>query len=535
MLESTPTIYRASQIVAQSNRGPDPDAFAVTGEQITATGMLSELTDRFPGAEVVDFGDTVVVPGFNDAHAHLAMTAEDVLHLDLSHKAVADIDALLGAIGHEAANTPVGLWLRGSRYDDQKTGPLNRDQLDKIAPDHPVLVTHVAAHWGVVNSAALAQLGIDESTPAPEGGSYDRDPGGRLNGRLVERALMNVALPTEADGDATIPASSPADLQRGLARASRSWNAAGLTSVCDAWVRPDDIAMFSAARAAGDLTLRLGMLLTIDYYDKVAALGIGSGFGDDWLRLLGIKMFVDGAIGGRTCLLSEPFHDGVGTPIQTTPTKTLMADVARVHRDGMRVGVHANGDTAIRLTLDAMEAAARETPRPGLRHRIEHCTVIDDEILRRMKALNVIAVPFAGYAAYHGGALNTWYGPDRVDRMFAHRSFLDAGVTVAASSDYPCGPIEPLLGMQSLVTRAGIDDGIVVGEKQRISAAEALRVFTLESAEACGDAGRKGRIEPGYLADFTVLDANPLTVDPSGIAAIGVRGTYVGGRQVYSA
>ncbi len=535
MLESTPTIYRANQIITQATQGSDPDAFAVTGEQIVATGTTAELVDRYPAAQVVDFGDAVIVPGFHDAHAHLAMTAEDVLHLDLSHDAVANVDGLFGTIAREVAQTPAGQWIRGSRYDDQKTGALSRDALDKVAPDHPVLVTQVAAHWGVVNSAALARLGIDESTPDPEGGSYDRSPDGRLNGRLVERALMNVALPADPNVGSNIPASSPQDLQRGVVRAARAWNAAGLTSVCDALVRPDDIAMFSAVRSAGELTLRLGMLVTIEHYDKVAALGIGGGFGDDWLRLIGIKMFVDGAIGGRTCLMSEPFRDGSGTPVQTTPTERLLADVARVHRDGMRVGVHANGDAAIRIVLDAVEAAQKATPRPGLRHRIEHCSLIDDQILTRMKALDMIAVPFAGYAAYHGGALNAWYGEDRTDRMFAHRSFLDAGVTVAASSDYPCGPIEPLLGMQSLVTRAGTDDGVLVGARQRISAAEALRVFTLESAEACGDAGRKGRIEPGYLADFVVLEENLLTADPASIASIGVQATYVGGRAVYAA
>jgi predicted amidohydrolase YtcJ len=150
-----------------------------------------------------------------------------------------------------------------------------------------------------------------------------------------------------------------------------------------------------------------------------------------------------------------------------------------------------------------------------------------------MKALAVVAVPFAGYAAYHGGALQEWYGAERVARMFAHRTFLDAGITVGASSDYPCGPIEPLVGIQSMVTRTGMDDGAVAGANQRISPAEALRVYTLGSAEACGEAAVKGRLAPGYLADFTVLDANPLTVDPEGIASIGVRAAYVGGDAVY--
>ncbi|MGW8687175.1 penicillin acylase family protein [Streptomyces sp. NPDC055817] len=197
--------------------------------------------------------------------------------------------------------------------------------------------------------------------------------------------------------------------------------------------------------------------------------------------------------------------------------------------------MHANGDAAIRLVLDAFEQAARDLPRPGLRHRIEHCSLVDDGILARMKALDAIAVPFAGYAAYHGGALNDWYGAERVGRMFAHRSFLDAGVTVAGSSDYPCGPYQPLIGLQSMVTREGTDDGAAAGPGQRVSAEEALRIFTLGSAEAEGAQAYKGRLAAGQLADFVALGENPLTADPHGIASIPVRATYVGGDQVYAA
>ena len=262
---------------------------------------------------------------------------------------------------------------------------------------------------------------------------------------------------------------------------------------------------------------------------------MGSGFGDDRLKLIGVKAFLDGAIGGRTCLLSEPFTDPNYQGVQTTSTEELRANVERVHTDGNRVGVHANGDAAIRLVLDALEDVAARIPRPGLRHRIEHCSLIDDDILKRMHRLGAIAVPFAGYPGYHGGALNSWYGEERMGRMFAHRAFLDAGVTVAGSSDYPCGPYQPLSGLQSLVTRTGVDDGITVGASQKVTAAEALSIFTLGSAEASGEESYKGRLAPGYLADFTVLGDNPLTIDPHGIADIDVRATYVGGDAVYSA
>ncbi|SCK58971.1 amidohydrolase [Streptomyces sp. WMMB 322] len=535
--ELRPVLYRAARVVSQqAHGGPEPEALAVAGGRITATGTVSQLRERFPGAEEVDFGDAALVPGFNDAHIHLAIAAEDLLHLDLSAAAVCGVEGLLGQVRAEAARAAPGDWIRGSRYDDTKTGPLTRWDLDRAAPGHPVLVVQVAGHWGVANSAALRALHIDEDSVPPDGGDFGRDADGRLNGRLVERALMNVVYPATARGGASpLRPSSPQEKLRGLARAQRQWHAAGLTSVCDALIAPEDIALLRQARARGELTLRVGMLLSIDHYAAAQALGVGSGFGDDVLRLVGVKAFTDGAIGGRTCLLAVPYADSDDHGLQTTPTGELFSQVRTVHRDGSRIGVHANGDAAVRLVLDAFEAAQREMPRPGLRHRIEHCSIVDAEILTRMRELAAVAVPFAGYAAYHGGALNRWYGPDRAERMFAHRSFLDAGVTVAGSSDYPCGPYQPLLGIQSMVTREGIDDGVAVGATQRISVEEALAVFTLGSAEAEGTAGRKGRLEAGYLADFTVLGEDLLTAEPHGIASVPVGATYVGGECVHGA
>ncbi|NLU73323.1 amidohydrolase [Streptomyces sp. HNM0575] len=535
--ELRPVLYRAARIVSQQPRpGPEPEAVAVAHGLVTATGTVAQLRDRFPAAEVVDFGDAALVPGLNDAHIHLAIAAEDLLHLDLSAAAVAGVDDLLRQVRAEASRAAPGEWIRGSRYDDTKTGQLTRWDLDRAAPDHPVLVVQVAGHWGVVNSPALKALGIDEDSSPPEGGEFGRGADGRLDGRLVERALMNVVYPATARGAASpLRPSSPQDKLRGLARAQRQWHAAGLTSVCDALIAPEDIALLRLARAEDELTLRVGMLLSIDHYGAAQALGVGSGFGDDMLRLVGVKAFVDGAIGGRTCLLAEPYADSEGHGLQTTPTEELFAQVRAVHGDGNRIGVHANGDAAIRLVLDAFEAAQREMPRSGLRHRIEHCTVVDADIVERMRQLGAIAVPFAGYVAYHGGALNRWYGPERTGRMFAHRSFLDAGVTVAGSSDYPCGPYQPLLGIQSMVTREGMDDGETVGAVQRTTAAEALSVFTLGSAEAEGTSHLKGRLAPGYLADFTVLGEDLTTADPHGIASVPVRATYVGGECVHEA
>jgi predicted amidohydrolase YtcJ len=218
--------------------------------------------------------------------------------------------------------------------------------------------------------------------------------------------------------------------------------------------------------------------------------------------------------------------------MQTITTRDLADLVRSVHLQGSRLGVHANGDRAIALLLDQFEAAESERPRPGAHHRIEHCSVITPSILERMRRLGTIAVPFGSYVHYHAGNLVRWYGEKRLERMFAHRSFLDAKVGVAGSSDYPCGPFEPLLAMQSCVTRTGWD-GTPIGRSQRISTLEALELYTVGSAYASGEQHSKGRLAPGYLADFVVLHEDPLSVDPARLSTIEVQATYVGGVKVW--
>ena len=530
------TIFRARRIVTMA--GDTPEAFATSGERIVASGTVAALRERFPAADVVNFRDGVIVPGFNDAHAHLAVAAEDMLHLDLSIDAVTSLAAIAEKLREALANTPDGGWIRGSRYDDAKMAEgrvLTRDDLDAISRDHPIMVLQVAGHWGVVNSKALELGGIDEHSTEPPGGKFGRDGNGRLNGRLFETAIFDFAYPQATRLPRTIaPPSTPEDRQRGLRLAMQAFHAAGITSVTDAMIGPDDVALLREAQRRGRLSMRVNMLVHYEHYDLLAKGGFHTGSGDDRLRFGGVKTFVDGAIGGRTCLLDQPFEgttDDYG--MQTLSDGDLRDVVRMVHLDGNRVCVHANGDRAIGKLLDQLEAAQREHPLPQLHHRIEHCSVVNDDILQRMRGIGAIATPFGSYVHYHGGKLLDWYGPERIERMFAHRSFLDYGVAVAGSSDYPCGPFEPLRALQSCVTRTGYD-GTPLGLSQRIAPYEALKLYTVNAAYASDEDGTKGKLAPGYLADFVVLDDDPLTIDPFKLGALGVRATYVGAVNVWT-
>jgi predicted amidohydrolase YtcJ len=528
------TIFRAKRIITMT---PDtPEAFVTLGDRIIAIGTFSALRQGFSKAAIVDLGDAVVAPGFNDAHGHIGIPAEDALHLDFSWDTTHSLAEMFTQLRAEAQKTPPGQWLRGSRYDDAKMAEgrvVSRWDLDEISRAHPIFVHHVAGHWCVVNSKALELAGIDDSVKDPPGGKFEHDASGRLNGILHEKA-MEIFWPYSAErGDALLPKASLEDRLRGFERLQRSFHAAGITSLTDALVQPHDVALFAAARRRGLLSLRLNMLIVYDEYERLRSLGLGPDFGDERLRFCGVKAFVDGAIGGRTCLLEEPFEgtsDDFG--IQRTSDAELRDIVRMVHLDGNRLCVHANGDRAIQKLLDQLEAASNEKPQPGLRHRIEHCTIITDDIVTRMERLRAIAVPFGSYVYYHGAKLLDWYGPKRIERMFAHRTFLDRGITIAGSSDYPCGPFQPLLAIQSCVTRTGYD-GTPLGLSQRISPQAALELYTVCGGFATGEEHIKGRLAPGHLADFVALDADPREVEPSKIGAIGIRSTFVGGAPVW--
>ena len=525
------TIFRARRI--HTLAGDAPAALAVVGEHIVATGSADELARRFPEADRTEL-DGVVVPGFNDAHMHPSQVAEDVLHLDVSAAVASSNADVLSAVRREAERTPPGEWIRATRYDDAKMPEgrvLTRFDLDGATREHPVLVVHVAGHWGVANSLALERGHLDDASHPPPGGDFGRDGNGHLNGILYERAVFEYAYPAVAGKPTVIPPTGLEDRVKGLQRALAMFHAAGLTSMGDAMVGPEDIRLYQEAERRGLLTARINLLIAYQHFDAVKRLGLMSGFGSPRLRFNGVKGFVDGALGGRTCLVEHADPDWHG--IQTTSTADLRDLVLSVHEAGSRLGIHANGDRAISLLLDQLETAQAASPRPDVHHRVEHCSIVTPEILARMRHLGAIAVPFGSYVHYHAGRLLEWYGPERCERMFAVRSMLDAGVAVAGSSDYPCGPYEPLLALQSCVTRQGWD-GADIGLNQRISPPEALELYTTGAAFASDEQHVKGRLAPGYLADFVVLGADPLEVEPGRLAEVPVLATYVGGVRVFT-
>ncbi|WP_254513057.1 amidohydrolase [Anatilimnocola floriformis] len=492
--------------------------FRIVGSNDEVKSLVTKRT------RVIDAEGMTIVPGFIDAHTHPAAAgAEHLMYVNCDQRSVAEIVA---AIRAQAAKTPEGDWIIGFKYDDTKLAdgrPLLKSDLDQATQKHPIRVTHRGGHTAIYNSLAFERAGITKETPDPADGKFGRTEVGELSGFVAEKAVDRIK---------RLPIPSRSQARDGVKVIAQLMTAAGLTSVHDADADKSNFLAYQDARAAGELLFRVYVLAHTSLFDHWVAAGLRSGFGDSFLKIGGLKLYADGSASERTMRMSKPY---IGRPndfgLLVTTQDKLNEQVLAAHEQGWQVGVHANGDVGIDMVLNAYELANRFHPRPDPRFRIEHCTLINEPLLERMARLGAIPTPFYTYVYYHG---DKWaqYGEERTRSMFAHRSFLDHKIKVAGASDYVPGPFEPLMAMQSMVTRTDYK-GRAWGENQRITPAEALRICTLHGAHASFEENLKGSITPGKLADFVMLGADPLQVEPSKIKDIAVVRTVIEGKTVH--
>ncbi len=521
-------LYNGNIITVDAQQ-PRAQAMAIAGGRFLAVGTNDEIRPLSTArTRAVNLEGKTVVPGFIDAHTHPASSGRRHLReVDCDLRSIAEIQA---AIRKRAAETPAGQWVVGFKYDDTKTAegrPLTRQDLDAAAPRHPVYINHRGGHGSYVNSLALDKADVNDKTPDPQGGKFEHDASGHLTGIVRERATapFTHVIPSHFTRD---------DYREGVKLIARMMTRTGLTSVHDVYGSPEDLRAYQDAREAGELLFRVYCFIGYSHIDRMIAAGVRTGLGDEWLRVGAMKMVCDGSISERTARLSQPY---IGRPndygIQVMTEEEMYSYGRKAHEAGWQIGVHSNGDVAIDMTLRLYERLQREMPRRDPRYRLEHCTLISDSLIRRMKALGAIPTPFSTYVYYHGEKMRE-YGAERLDWMFALRSFLDAGIRPTQASDYPPGPFEPMMALQSEVTRTD-SKGNVWGPRQRISVEEAIRVGTLHGAYASFEENQKGSIEAGKLADLVVLGRDPLKEDPQSLITIPIERTMVGGRWVFEA
>ncbi|WP_435747571.1 amidohydrolase [Nocardioides sp. SYSU DS0663] len=518
--------------------GPDHELVA---SSVAILGGRVVALDDVPAHRVLDLDGAVVVPGFHDAHNHMAWYGLSLTEVDLR---LARLEAVYDAVAERAAGLGPDEWVVGAGYDENKLGGHpDRDALDRAAGGRRVWLKHTSGHMCVVSSAVLADLGLAEHPVEVDGGRVVTDAAGRPTGLLQEQAqalLSDLVLPYPL-----------ATLVDAIERAGRAYLGQGLTSVVEAgvgggWIgkSPVEVAAYQQAREEGRLPVRVELMVAADVLHPVAAhasdglplgidLGIRTGLGDDRLRLGPVKVFSDGSLIGHTCALTDDFADTPGARgYLQGDAGALRSRIVDAHRGGWRVAAHAIGDAAIDLVLDAYEEAQRRWPRPDVRHRVEHFGVARPDQVARAADLGVVPVPQGRFIGEIGEGMLRALGPERAGWAYRGRSLLDAGIIVPGSSDRPVVDGRPLLGMHDLVNRT-TEGGRPFAQEEALTGLEALVAWTTGSAYASHQERERGAVLPGRLADLAVLSEDPATVDPARIKEIEVLRTVLGGELVH--
>ena len=533
------TIVVNANVYTVDDRRPKAQAFAIKGNRFLAVGSTADIRRLAgSGTRTIDAHGATIIPGFIDCHNHAPGTVlmTEVLINDPYGVEFPTIEAILAKMKARARQTAPGYWVEGYYFDDTKVKdgrPLTIHDLDNVSTDLPVVVNHRGGHTFFYNTKAFEIAGVTKNTPNPPGGTFDKDASGELTGRVTDTARV----PFQKPGVGLHPAYTVEQtLQRerdGLAFISKKFVSYGLTSVAH---EGGNLMALQQVRAANLLLHRVSYEATGNVLDDMINGGIETGLGDEWIKLgATFEHNADGSFSERTMALSTPYA-GTNPPYYGNVTETqdaLNTWVERVHRAGIQANFHANGDVAIDHVLTALERAQQLAPRKDARPKITHCTDINPDLVRRIKAIGAVPALFTTYSYYNADKFH-FYGQDMLSHFMAYRTLLDAGIPVCAGSDFTAGALSPLMGLQGMVTRRGWN-GEVWGASQKISVAEALRVYTKNGAYATFEENLKGTITPGKLADFVMLAADPHEVDPNTIKDIKILRTVTGSRTVYSA
>ena len=509
-------------------------AFAVRGDRIVAVGSNSAI-QKLQGkrTQVVDLGGHFVMPGFNDAHVHLANAGFEKLHVELA--GVRSLAEMQQSIAAAVKTTPAGDWLTGRGWDHTlwpgQTLPTRQD-LDPITGDHPAIFTRVDGHISVANSAALKFAGITRSTPDPPGGKIDRDPQSDPTGILRETVKDDLL--------AKLPQPSPAQRRRGLELALADAVQWGITSVQDnsQW---EDFLVLEELEREGKLTLRVAEWIPFNTsLDLLESRRAHHSPSDLLLRTTMLKGFMDGSLGSRTAAMLSPYADDPGN-IGLSRYEQAKLDQMAIERTraGSQLGFHAIGDRAVEMALDAFTAAERDArqrgqvPQRWFRFRIEHAQVTTPQQVQRFKELGVIASMQPCQLLTDIRWAESRLGKDRAAHSYAWKEFLDAGVPLAFGTDYPVERITPFRGLYAAVTRRSEDGKQELFPNEKLTIDQAIAAYTTGSAYAEFAEREKGLLQPGMLADFVVLDRDITRVEPSAILKTKVSRTVVGGKTVY--
>ena len=510
---------------------PAAEAVAICGDTIAHVGATADVRALAgPRTRVIDAGGRLLLPGFNDAHVHLISGADEIVGVDLRpSKDEADLARRLGDF---AARLPKGRWITGGYWDHEawpgKSLP-TRAQIDALTPDHPVFVQRLDGHMALVNTLALKLAGVTKETQAPEGGTIVRDASGGPSGVFKDNAMDLISR--------TIPPDTPEETLEKASAALKLAASLGVTTLQDMTASGAELRAYQTLRDRGELTARIYSIQNHGISGLKEA-GVTTGFGDDWLRVGGIKLFADGSMGAGTAAFFDPYADDPGTSgLLLQSPEQLETAVFDADEAGFQLIVHAIGDRANTIVLDILERLAARRGARDRRARIEHAQVVRGQDKPRFKALGVIASIQPSHCIDDMRWAEARIGRQRSAISYNFRSFVDAGARVAFGTDWYVEPLDPMLGLYAAVTRQFPDGTPESGwfPEERITMEQAVEFYTLGSAYAEFADTRKGTITEGKLADLVLLSRDIFRIPARDILDTRPIFTMVGGRIVYEA
>jgi predicted amidohydrolase YtcJ len=507
-----------------------PGAVAIENGKILAVGDSAEIA-RYIGSktQVLNAAGGLIMPGFADGHTHFINGGFQLASVDLRDAATPQ--EFVRRLKEYASHLKPGEWITGGDWDHTlwRGTPLpQHGWIDSVTPNNPVFINRLDGHMVLANRAAMRAAGVTKATQAPVGGEIPRDRGGEPIGIFKDQAMNLIGR--------AVPDPSPEQRDSALARALAHAASLGVTATSHVSASWADLASYRRLARANRLTMRATLYFPIEGWRAVAeSIGRG-GSGDDWVRLGGVKGFMDGSAGSRTAYFFEPFSDSAGyRGIMLQPESDMRAWIGGADSAGLQLAVHAIGDRANAILLAIFDSVARAHDPRDRRFRIEHAQHLRAEDIPKFGARRVVASMQPYHAIDDGRWLVVRIGPERIKTTYAFRALLDSDAPLAFGSDWTVAPLDPMLGVYAAVTRRTLDDKNPGGwvPEQKISVGEALRAYTYGNAWATFNEQKWGTLAAGRFADIVVLERDPFAVAPESLGTIKPRYTIVGGRLVY--
>jgi predicted amidohydrolase YtcJ len=479
---------------------------------------------------VLSNGQAMVVPGFMDSHTHFLSGGFQLASIDLRDAATPEEFA--ARLKAYAAKLKPGEWITGGDWDHERWAgaPLpQRSWIDSVTPDNPVFVNRLDGHMALANSAALRLAKVSRGTADVAGGTIVRDARGEPTGVLKDEAMGLVY--------AIVPSPSPEQSDSALGRAM-AWAASkGVTAVASVSAPWYEVAALRRAKSSGKLTTRVAVFVPLNDWRRMADTVRANGVGDDWLRVAGVKGYVDGSLGSTTALFYEPYADEPSTRgLMVTPEDSLRSWIGRADSAGLQVVVHAIGERANGVLLDIYDSVAAANGARDRRFRIEHAQHLRRADITRFGRSGVIASMQPFHVIDDGRWAEKRIGAERIKTTYAFRTLLDSKAHLTFGSDWTVAPLDPILGIYAAVTRRTLDNKNPGGwiPEEKISVEEALKAYTSENAYGVFAEATRGQLKPGYKADIVLLDRDLTAIRPEALDSVRVRQTVVGGKVVFT-